>query len=135
MELGKAKAIVSKIAKEKCIDVQSTWDMFFFDEILLRLSKSKYCKSFIIKGGFYLQNIVGVETRGTMDIDFKYIGSKHTNDDLKIIFSEICSNDENDNIYFRVVSVDDIITETKYGGKTIRIERYSNRRCCYSQSN
>lgn len=122
MELGKAKAIVSKIAKEKCIDVQSTWDMFFFDEILLRLSKSKYCKSFIIKGGFYLQNIVGVETRGTMDIDFKYIGSKYTNDDLKIIFSEICSNHENDNIYFRVMSVDDIITETKYGGKTIRIE-------------
>jgi len=35
--------------------------MFFFDEILLRLSKSKYCKSFIIKGGLYLQNIVGVE--------------------------------------------------------------------------
>ena len=54
MELGKVKARVSKLAKDKNIDVQVAWDIFFFDEVLLRLSKSKYHNSFVIKGGFYL---------------------------------------------------------------------------------
>ena len=76
MELGKAKAKVAKLAKRKNIDVQNAWDIFFFDEVLLRLSKSKYHNFFVIKGGFYLQSIVGVETRSTMDIDFKYIGNE-----------------------------------------------------------
>ena len=93
MELGKVKAKVAKLAKNKNIDVQNAWDIFFFDEVLLRLSKSKYCNSFIIKGGFYLQSIVGVESRSTMDIDFKYVGNELSSEKLKKIFTEICSNE------------------------------------------
>ena len=122
MELGKVKARVSKLAKDKNIDVQVAWDIFFFDEVLLRLSKSKYHNSFVIKGGFYLQSIVGVETRSTMDIDFKYIGNNLSKEELEKIFVEICSIDIEDNIKQTVTSVNDIAAETKYGGKTISIE-------------
>lgn len=122
MELGKVKARVSKLAKDKNIDVQVAWDIFFFDEALLRLSKSKYHNSFVIKGGFYLQSIVGVETRSTMDIDFKYIGNNLSKEELEKIFVEICSIDIEDNIKLTVTSVNDIAAETKYGGKTISIE-------------
>ena len=94
----------------------------FFDEVLLRLSKSKYHNSFVIKGGFYLQSIVGVETRSTMDIDFKYIGNNLSKEELEKIFVEICSIDIEDNIKLTVTSVNDIAAETKYGGKTISIE-------------
>jgi broad specificity phosphatase PhoE len=122
MELGKVKAKVAKLAKDKNIDVQNAWDIFFFDEVLLRLSKSKYCNSFIIKGGFYLQSIVGVESRSTMDIDFKYVGNELSSEKLKKIFTEICSNEIEKNIKLTIIAVDDITTETKYGGKTITIE-------------
>ena len=122
MELGKVKARVSKLAKDKNIDVQVAWDIFFFDEVLLRLSKSKYHNSFVIKGGFYLQSIVGVETRSTMDIDFKYIGNNLSKEELEKIFVEICSIDIEDNIKLTVTSVNDIAAETKYGGKTMSIE-------------
>ena len=122
MELGKVKSRVSKLAKDKNIDVQVAWDIFFFDEVLLRLSKSKYHNSFVIKGGFYLQSIVGVETRSTMDIDFKYIGNNLSKEELEKIFVEICSIDIEDNIKLTVTSVNDIAAETKYGGKTISIE-------------
>ena len=89
---------------------------------MLRLSKSKYHNSFVIKGGFYLQSIVGVETRSTMDIDFKYIGNNLSKEELEKIFVEICSIDIEDNIKLTVTSVNDIAAETKYGGKTISIE-------------
>ena len=42
MELDKIKAKVNKISKENDIDVQSAWDILFFDEFLERLSNSKY---------------------------------------------------------------------------------------------
>ncbi len=122
MEIGKAKAEVAKLAKSKGIDVQNAWDIFFFDEVLLRLSKSKYRRSFVIKGGFYLQSIVGVETRSTMDIDFKFIGNELSADELKRIFTEICVGNKDDNIIFEVISVDDITAETKYGGKTVKVD-------------
>ena len=35
MELGKAKAIVAKIAKQNNTSIQIAWDILFFDEIML----------------------------------------------------------------------------------------------------
>lgn len=122
MELEKTKVKIAKLAKEKNIDVQSAWDILFFDEIILRLSKSKFNNKFVFKGGFYLQSIVGIETRSTMDIDFKLIGNELNNNELKAIFFEICSNEIHDNFKFNILSINDITAETKYGGKTIKIE-------------
>lgn len=123
MELGKVKSEVAKFAKDKYIDVQNAWDIFFFDEFLSRLSKSKYRNMFVFKGGFYLQSVVGVETRSTMDIDLKLIGHELDNNELETVVSKICSICDND-ITFRVLSINDIRAETKYGGKTISIESH-----------
>ncbi len=57
-----------------------------------------------------------------MDIDFKFIGNSLSDNELKSIFVDICSCKEDDNISFKVISVDDIASETKYGGKTVRLE-------------
>lgn len=120
MELEKIKQKVSKISKEKNISIQSAWDILFFDEIIYRLSNSKYKNCLVFKGGFYLQSIIGVETRTTMDIDFKLIGNKLSENELKTMFEEICSGD--DEIKFKILSINDIKAETAYGGKTVKIE-------------
>ena len=49
MEVGKAKAIVDKIAEQNNTSIQIAWDMLFFDEIIYRLSKSKYKDRLIFK--------------------------------------------------------------------------------------
>lgn len=121
MELDRVKAKINKISKENNIDVQATWDILFFDEFLERLSKSEYKNRFVLKGGFYLQSIVGINSRSTMDIDLKLIGNGLSNDELYKIFIEICSNNDN-SIILKVLGVSDITAETKYGGKTVKIE-------------
>ena len=63
MELDRVKAKINKISKENNIDVQAAWDILFFDEFLERLSKSEYKNRFVLKGGFYLQSIVGINNR------------------------------------------------------------------------
>ena len=75
MELDKIKNKVKKISKENKIDVQIAWDILFFDEFLERLSKSKYKNKFVLKGGFYLQSIVGINSRSTMDLDLKLMAT------------------------------------------------------------
>lgn len=73
MGLGKTKARVDLLARQNNKKVQEIWDMYFFEHFLYRLSKSRYCKNFIFKGGFLLQSMLGLEKRSTMDIDLQVI--------------------------------------------------------------
>ncbi|MDD2493547.1 MAG: nucleotidyl transferase AbiEii/AbiGii toxin family protein [Bacilli bacterium] len=120
MELGRVKAKIDNYAKIKNIDVQVAWDTFFFDEFIHRLSISKYKNDFIFKGGFYLQSILGIETRSTMDIDLKFTKNDVANDELLTICQEIIDSNIN-NIIFSIIKIGEIRQESKYGGKTISI--------------
>ena len=40
-----------------------------YDRFVERLSVSKYKDNFILKGGFYLSKLFGIDNRSTMDID------------------------------------------------------------------
>lgn len=67
-----AQAVKDKlksIAKEKDVDFNSVMRFYMYDRFVDRLSKSKYKDNFILKGGFYLSNLFGIDNRSTMDID------------------------------------------------------------------
>ena len=57
------------ISKEKSVDFNTLLRLYMYDRFLERLSKSKYRDNFVLKGGFYLSTLFGVENRTTMDID------------------------------------------------------------------
>ncbi|MDE6656127.1 MAG: nucleotidyl transferase AbiEii/AbiGii toxin family protein, partial [Anaeroplasmataceae bacterium] len=121
MELGKVKSKIEKISKDKNIDIQTAWDMFFFENFLYCISQSEYASRFVFKGGFYLQRIVGIESRSTMDIDLKLIGNDLSEPKLKSMMQEICSY-KKENLCFSIKDIQDITAKTKYGGKTVKIE-------------
>lgn len=60
---------IKNIAKEKNVDFNTLFRLYMYDRFLERLSKSKYRDNFILKGGFYLSTLFGIENRATMDID------------------------------------------------------------------
>lgn len=121
MELDKIKAKIAKLSKEKNVEVQVLWDTFFFQELIARLSISDYKNHFVLKGGFYLQSVVGVETRNTMDIDLKIIGKSLSDDELYCIINDIINMRGNEMINFEIKSINNIKAETKYGGKTVKL--------------
>ena len=104
MGLAKIKNNIDNLAKSYNVANQTLWDMFFFENFLNRLSKSKYKTNFVFKGGFLLGSIVGIEQRTTLDIDLKYVG---TNLD--------------DEIKYEVLDITEITKEKKYAGKSVRI--------------
>ena len=133
MELGKVKSQIERYSKENGIDVQVAWDSFFFNEFLYRISLSKFKYNYVFKGGFYLQTILGVGTRSTMDLDFKYSGANMADHELIKEVEEICALNQESNISFSYSGIEDIKAEMKYGGKSIRIEaRFFNIRKRFS---
>lgn len=63
------KAKLKNIANEKKIDFNTILRLYIYDRFIERLSISKYKDNFILKGGFYLSILFGVENRFTQDID------------------------------------------------------------------
>lgn len=63
------KAIINNIAKEKGIRPQLVLQNYMLERFLERVSLSRYRDNFIIKGGFLIASIVGLDTRATMDMD------------------------------------------------------------------
>ena len=68
-----------------------------------------------------MQSIVGTNSRSTMDIDLKLIGSDISNEEIFQIMNEICKSHDS-SVLLKPINVNDITAETKYGGKTVKIE-------------
>lgn len=120
MELDKIKGKINSLKSKMTLSSQNIWDMFFFERFLFRLAKSEYKSHFVFKGGFLLQNIVGVETRTTMDIDLKIVSNDSDDGYISKVLKDICSNNV-DEIEYKLIGISNIKAETKYGGKTAKI--------------
>ena len=72
--------------------------MYFFERFLTRLEKSRYKANFIIKGGFLISSIIGIQNRTTMDIDTTIKGLPVKEEIIKEIILEILNIEVNDEI-------------------------------------
>ena len=61
-----------KISKQTGLTFNSVMTYYFLEIILKKLSQSSYSRNYIFKGGFLLSNVIGVESRSTVDIDFLF---------------------------------------------------------------
>lgn len=119
-----AQAVKDKlknISKEKNVDFNSVMRFYMYDRFVERLSKSKYRDSFILKGGFYLSNLFGIDNRNTMDIDTAIRKAEFTEENLINMINEIINIDIDDNVRFKIEKTEPIRDEDEYGGLRITI--------------
>lgn len=119
-----AQAVKDKlrnISKEKNIDFNSVMRFYMYDRFVERLSKSKYKDNFILKGGFYLSKLFGLDNRSTMDIDTAIRKTKFTEENIIKMITEIINIDVDDNVKFRIEKTEPIRDEDEYGGLRITI--------------
>ena len=84
------KAIIKNLAKEKHISAQLVMQNFMLERLLERISVSKYKQNFILKGGFLIAAMVGLDTRATMDMDATIKGLPVNEHTIREMFGEIC---------------------------------------------
>lgn len=110
------KAFIKKKAAEKHISAQLVMQNYMLERLLERIARSKYNRHFIIKGGFLISTIVGLDTRATMDLDTTVKNLSLTHEALHSIFSEICSIEIDDDVQFEISGITDIRETDDYPG-------------------
>lgn len=78
------------MSKEKVIPAQLIMQNFMLERLLERISISKYQPHFILKGGFLIAAMVGLDTRATMDMDATIKGLPVTEEVVMQMFLDIC---------------------------------------------
>ena len=116
------KAIIKNKAAEKHISAQLVMQNYMLERLLERISLSPYKSSFIIKGGFLVSALVGLDNRATMDLDTTIKGFALTHEAIRVIFDEICAIQIDDNVQFEVVGVSDIRETDDYPGIRVALK-------------
>ena len=110
------KARIKKMAAEKNLPAQIVMQNYMMERFLERLALSNYRKNFIIKGGFLIAVIVGLESRSTMDLDTTIKGFELTKDSIREIFEHICNIQVDDDVTFSVNRTTNIRETDNYPG-------------------
>jgi len=108
------KAFIKKKAEEKKLPAQIILQNYIMERFLKRISISPYKQNFILKGGFLIAAIVGIDSRATMDLDTTAKGFLLSHESIRKIFEEICTVDAEDDIKFTVLRTTDIREDSNY---------------------
>lgn len=112
---------LKNVSREKNVDFNSVMRFYMYDRFVERLSKSKYKDNFILKGGFYLSKLFGLDNRSTMDIDTAIRKAEFTEENIIKMINEIINIDVVDNVKFKIEKTETIRDEDEYGGLRITI--------------
>jgi len=114
------KARIKNIAKEKGIPAQQVQQNYLIEQVLRLISKSGYRTSFIVKGGYLIGNMIGIDKRTTMDLDMTLKGTDLSERTLIDIFRKILG-DSDEGFKFVVDSLKPIRKDDDYGGFEVKI--------------
>ena len=113
---------IKKIAQEKQVPAQQVQQNYLIEEVLKLISRSHYKNAFIIKGGYLIGHLLGLDKRTTMDLDTTLKGKELSEESLLKIFSEILEGQENLVTFtYKIDSIDAIRAEDQYGGFTLKL--------------
>ena len=116
------KAFIKKKSHESRISAQLVMQNYMLERLLERMSLSPYKQNFIIKGGFLIAAIVGLDTRATMDLDTTVKGLPLTHESLRDVFEEICAISIEDDVSFSLVRITDIREVDDYPGLRVSLK-------------
>lgn len=116
------KAFIKNKAAEKNISAQLVMQNYMLERLLERISQSKYKYNFILKGGFLISSIVGLDTRTTMDLDTTIKGFTLTHETIRNIFTEICNVKIDDNVNFIITNIYNIREGDDYPGIRVSLK-------------
>ena len=115
------KAIIRNIAKKKNISASLVLQNYMLERFLERVSLSQYRANYIIKGGFLIASMVGLDSRATMDMDATIKGYPVNEESLQKMIEDILAVPVSDDITFRFMSIGEIREDDEYSGYRVAL--------------
>lgn len=114
------KAKIKQIAKDKGIPAQQVQQTYLIEQVLRLIAQSSYQHQFIVKGGFLIGHLLGIDKRTTMDLDMTLKGAPLSETYLLTVFEEIL-NQTSDGFHFEIDRLEPIRKEDRYGGYSLKL--------------
>jgi predicted nucleotidyltransferase component of viral defense system len=105
---------INNMAKKRKLVANTVLQNYMMERLLERVSVSEYRDNFILKGGFLIAAMVGLDMRSTMDMDTTIKGLPVSQDEIAKIISEILAVPVNDNVTFEIMSIKPIHEAGRY---------------------
>ena len=112
---------LKNISQKRNVDFNTLLRLYMYDRFIERLSVSQYRDNFILKGGFYISTLFGLESRFTKDIDTAIKNANFTKENVEEIIKSIISIDINDSALISFIEIENIRSEDQYGGFRITL--------------
>jgi len=87
---------------------------YMMERLLERISASRFRDMFIIKGGFLISSMIGINNRSTMDLDSTLKGIKINETIVRTMMQEILSIDLDDQVVFQLIEIKSIHEISQY---------------------
>jgi predicted nucleotidyltransferase component of viral defense system len=121
MNSMQVKDKIRNISNNKNIDFSVLLRSYMYERFIERLANSKYRNNFILKGGYYLSIVFGLDSRHTLDIDLCLKNKVLSEENIKIMINEIININIEDNTEITFDGISNIREEDKYGGYRVKI--------------
>ena len=115
------KAIIKNIAKKKNISASLVLQNYMLERFLERVSLSQYRDNYVVKGGFLIASMVGLDSRATMDMDATIKGYPVNEESLQKMIEDIIAVPVSDDITFRFMSIGEIREDDEYSGYRVSL--------------
>lgn len=112
---------INTVAEKNNISKQYLQKLFFMEQFLLQVSRSTFHNNFILKGGFEIQSLFGLQNRMTEDIDTTLQGSQLNEENIRRIFKEIFSQSDSV-VVFSIKSIKNEMADHKYPGMRVSLD-------------
>lgn len=116
MNSMQVKDKLKNIAIKRNLDFNTLLRLYLYDRFIERLAVSKYRDNFILKGGFYLSTLFGLESRFTKDIDTAIKDADFTKENVEKMIKSIIAIDINDGALISFIEIGNIREDNQYGG-------------------
>ena len=115
------KAVVKKIAKEKKISAQLVLQNYMLERFLERISVSRFKDKFILKGGFLIASMVGLDSSATMDMDATMKGFPVTEETIQRMIEEVAAIPIEDDVTITLKGIGPIREGDEYTGYRVAL--------------
>lgn len=97
---------------------------YMMERLLERIAVSRFHDMFIIKGGFLIASMIGVDLRSTMDLDTTIKGVPVSETTVRNMMNEIMSIELDDHVIFHLIDINNIHEEAQYEDFRITLEAH-----------
>lgn len=114
LNIESVKGKIKHISKTKHVGAEFIWQKYFIDRILKMVSQTEYKDKIIVKGGYLLSSILGIENRITKDLDITLKNTSIDKQNVIKMFNDILKQDKD--VVYTIEKTEKIIEGGDYDG-------------------